>query len=373
MAFVVFSSQDLHYEDQTRGGKTYLYIPMQDQIRAYNDLEGASNSEIADRYGASGRTPLWNKERAKTVIYGTMLPELLERREEINVYLPQQLVPASCNVFYFLFGEEWLVHGVKSVNDDGQVEWGISKLKVSANNAIDSIVNAVSERMLSGEDEEYIVAVTNNDTALKKLKTDLEPFALEAIRLEALKIPRSEEPLYQHRNHSLLIMTVALLAFLVLASVGVYWFLNTQQLDQVQSDIRRIQKEIRQIKQNETLNHIKKPEDVRAAMNSPLERAPSGILNTAAQFGQNFGDLTKVGLDMYAQPAPLPSITKGTDKTLQVLIEFTKAKNALLVDQEALARALVNKTASIRDVKTFGNPKNIRDGISKIELTVRVE
>ncbi len=379
MSIVVFSKNGVHYEGGVSGSIMAIFVPSKENVRKYPDLSGNNISEIAERYGTGGKKPLWKLERSVAVVYGALLSELAERREEIKVYLPQQIVPASCNVFYMVFGQMWIVHGVRTVNDDGEAEWGVSKIKVSNGEVTTEVINAISERMLDGEDENYCIAVSNNEETFKDLKKGLQPFKLEAKRLEALKPKRGEESLYKHRNHSLVMLTIALLVVMMVATTAAIWFLRYNKLSQRRKEIKHLQMEISQIQLNERLDYIRDPKKVLDRMTKGLTRAPSSILNGAAQLGAEFGELGSVRFDVDQmiktkngkRIAPSVGISSQAEKNVWVEVAVSKMVNTKLVDQENMAKSLLKERPWIRDIKN--QTSNAHSKNADLKVNMRIE
>jgi hypothetical protein len=355
-----------------------LFVPMRDQVRAFPDLEGDNVSAISERYGGAGQKPLWRMERGQVVVYGTLLEELAERREELKVYLPEHILPASVDVFYFLFGKEWVVHGVKTINDDGQAEWGISKIHTAGRDITEMLVEAVSERALSGREEKYTIAVSQNDEAFSKLKEMLKPFELDVVRFESLKPVRGAEPLYKHRNYSLVMMTVALLALMIVIISGGYWLVNRMERVKKQEEIEKVRRDIRSIQLNERIGYVNNPGQVLKTMSKPLTLPPSAILHAAGDLGSAFGKLREVTFE-------IPQAQQGGTVNSNLLVQspdgqglllttraiLSEMANKFLVDQENLAKTLIKENGWLRDLKnvsTVGSSEGY-----KLDMVVRVK
>ncbi|MDD9912131.1 MAG: hypothetical protein OXQ96_03670 [Alphaproteobacteria bacterium] len=377
MSTLMFSSQGVHYEGGVRGSIIAIYVAGAGQIRAFPDLQGSNAKEISERYGSGGKKTLWRMERGQVVAYGVLPVELAERRESVSVYLPEQILPSTCTIFYFVFGNSWLVHGVKIINDDGQVEWGVSRLAISGKNAADVVVNALSEKMLDAGEDNYCIAVTQNDQTLSELKEKLQPFDQEAIRLESLKPVRTEPPIYKHQNHGLVMIIIALLAFMVVITSGGWWLIQTMELNEKQKQVEQIRRLINQIQLNERIGYIRNPKVILARMDKSLVQAPSTILNAGAQLGAKFGKLEEVVFEPESgqsssgnYAAPVSSANKPA-KLVRMDIRLSQIENEFLIDQENLAKALLEEQPWVRDIKSYN--KSQRDAGARLEVVMRIE
>jgi hypothetical protein len=378
MSVVMFSKNGVHFEGGPAGSIMALFVPTRDQVRAFPDLEGDNVNAISERYGGAGQKPLWRLERGQVVVYGTLLEELAERREELKVYLPEHILPPSVDVFYFIFGKEWMAHGVKTINDDGQAEWGISKIHVAGKDVTEVLVEAISERALTGGDEEYVIAVSQNDTAFNKLKELLKPFELDVVRFESLKPVRGAEPLYKHRNYSLVMMTVALLALMIVVITGGYWLVNRMERAKKQEEIERVRREIRSIQLNERIGYVNNPGQVLEKMSKPISLPPSAILHAVGDLGSSFGKLREVTFEIpqaqqggNVNSALLVQSPDGQGLLLTTRVIISEMANKFLVDQENLAKTLIKEHGWLRDIKNVSSIGSSEG--HKLDMVVRIK
>lgn len=359
MSVVLFSRAGIHYKSEGKGPITAVFMPSAEQVRHYSDLTTITTSTVAERYGEVSELPLWRKEDKRVAVYGTILTALRESRKAVEVFLPQDFLDRDVEVFYFVFGARWVVHGVRTVDDDGRSAWGLSNIDGRQEGVINSIVNAISDRMLDGDEEKTCIAVEGGSEMFEKLQMALEPLGHEVRRFESLSYPKRSQSLYFHRDYSLLMLTGALFALLVLAAVVAYYVFGQVELDQVRNDNYRLEREIRQMQQQRRLGHIKNPQEILRAMSQPLPVPPSGVIHATAEVGSIFGELEWVEFDRATKPVDLKERggQYGVGKAF-----IRKIENALLVDQEQVAQSALASRPWIRRLESVygAQPGSIR-------------
>ncbi len=366
MPFVLFSPQGVTFTQKGKGRVTGVFVPNENSTRTFSDLKGDDKKAIAERYGAGDRVPLWELEAGQVVVYGTLPNRLKERRDEVIVLRPQELVPKNNNVFYLVFGDAWLVHGTREINDDGRKVWRVSKLEVKEKNMTEIVETSVSERMLVSSDDKICVAVTQNDDALQSLKKSLKPYEVDVQRLETLKPSRDAHILYKHRNFSWLMLLTALLGFVGVGVSATYYSVTQMELSRKEMQARELQSRISQIQLNDNIGYIRNPEQVLSVMSQALAEKPSAILNAGARVGATFGRLSEVSFDV---PQTNPGQQGQKLDAVTVNVELSQVAQAFLIDQENIARSLLANAPWARDIKSFGKPK---DSSASLEVQVKV-
>lgn len=375
MALALFSNKGLQYEDPKRGPIQAIYVPKAEDIRTYSDLQTGNIKEISARYGKTTQKPIFQIERGQVVVYGTVHPQLTDRVEDVSVYLPQQLVPPKCNVFYLIFGTE-IVHGIQTIDDEGKHQWQVARLipagsgekfdpkspptQDAINNiVIEQIISSAAERLIMREDNSFCIAVTGNDKLLKALQTKIEPYNLDVIRLETLKPSKKSKPLYRQYNYSLMLLGCAILSSVLVMASGAYWYSKEKVLNEQQKVSRRIQQDIQAIEKNDTIGYIQNPTDVLAKMQQSLAHLPSSLLNAVAQISAEFGALQDVTLvtakstDEFSQNVQDVFLDERVQEDITLQAKITNLKNTFLVDQERLAKSIVETRPWLKELKSF--------------------
>ena len=225
MTLMVFSRKGIHYTDSQKGNITALFVPAHDQVRRFSDIPQINEQNVQARYGETSQRVLWRQVGAGVVVYGLMNKELSSRRQGVEVYLPQDFVPPDSDAFYLVFGEQTVIHGARSINEEGQETWGLSMLDARAG-AATTLVDAVSERLMQGVPENVCVAVKGPDSLIKDIQRAVHPFGLRAVDFTALQRRKAAKTLYVHRDFSLLMVSIAFFSLLILFGAVAYLVLQ---------------------------------------------------------------------------------------------------------------------------------------------------
>ncbi len=359
MRVILFSRFGIHFENSARGMAYGIYVPSQEVIRSYGDIEHTT-AAILERTGDTAKVPLWQAEHGQVVVYGELLSSLKQRRHAMKVYLPQEFVPESCKSFYFVFGDRWIVHGTKIFTDEGDFEWGISRIDVGEDNIVDLMVQTISEQMLDGEGSDTIIAVHENDVVYASLKDEMKKFELEVAPFATLKPNSNSQALYQHRDNSLLMLTFGVFAMLLAITSAVYWIVNSLEHATLKENVNTLRMRIQNVQINERLGHIRDPHSILNLMKKPLKKSPSAILHGAAKIGSKFGRFGEIdAISFHVEPENPYAPTIGP-KELHVKVKIKEWENVLLLDQEILAQSLVEKYHWLRRIERPGDQPEMK-------------
>ena len=355
MNILVFSRNGIHFADRKRGEVRAIYVPSREQVRRFTDIGNINSKSVKERYGDVGQTPLWRQDGGAAVVYGLLLQELSERRHAIEVFLPEDYVPEGCSVFYFIFGDRWIIHGVRSVSDDGVASWGSSRLDAGERGVVETLVGAISERVVEGVRENICVAVHHNAELQAELAQALEPLGQEVVRFDTLSIPRDRAPLYVHRDHGLLFIVMAMVSLLLFAGAAAYAFSSFMDLRDLNQVNAGLEAQIHSTKDNRRLGNVRNPNLVLDFMSKPLKQKPSSIIDAAARAAGTFGQLKRVEFE--TSKVTTKRVQKKDDKgnlvwtneaVLPVQTVVEGAQNYLLVDQERIAKTAVHEKPWVR-------------------------
>lgn len=374
---VVFSRNGVHFnEERRRRDTTGIFIPSRDQIRRFTDIGTVTPRTVRDRYGDVGQVPLWRMEANTVVVYGLLPEELEERRRTIDVFLPEDYAPANCSVFYYVFGNRWLVHGVRTVNEDGRATWASSKMDAKEGGVVDELLSAVSERVAEAKKENICIAVHGDDSVLKDVQDRLQPFGLEVVRFSSLTRPREAKPLYVHRDHGLLFMVAAMLALLMFFSAAAFAFKGSLDLAEIKLRIVQLEKQIQETQTNTRLGNIRNPQTILNFMSKPLTIRPSSVLHAAGDISTSFGvlnsvelDATKVETRKYNQPDEKGTMKPQSEKIVVVKTLAKGRGDMYLVDQENMAVSIMEESPWIR---TMERRPGSQDSV-QLDVGVRIE
>jgi hypothetical protein len=296
------------------------------------------------------------------------------------VYLCEDYVPATCSVYYFVFGDRWIVHGVRLVSEEGLEQWQTSRVDAGPGGVTTEVIEAVSERAISGGRENVCVAVYGNDDIMASVKQGLEPLGVEVVRFESLARSRDKKALYVHRDHGLLFLMAAFVALLLFVGSTGYAVKSYFDLHTIQGQIEDLQAQIKQNQQHGRLSNIQNPSDVLKVIQRPMTQRPSSILYAAAEAAKPFGTVTSIDMttnDMTAADATYADPKTGKKQTIPgevmtVVVHVQTDGQPLLVDQEAVAKSVMTQRPWIRFIeRQHSGGMNDRDIVLRIGVMIQ--
>lgn len=365
MDIVLLTKRGVVFQRIKRGEQTVLLIPSSENIKIYKDV--SDTSTIAERYGASGQVPLWRQHEGQTVVYGALPESLSQRRQALRVHLAQDFAPTTTNAFYYVMDPKWIVHGRKEVNDEGRDEWRVTLLKTKDNQTPVMLVReAVAELMVENAESRITVAVYENLDLYHELKETLQPFDIQPVPFSTLKVPSRVKPLYRQMDFTPLMLIGFLLAAGLLAAAVFYWLIYWRQVGDLDTEMASVRSQIMNVQINKSIGNIREPESMLASMEKAFNQRPSAIMHAAAMYGKEFGELESI---VFNTNDTATSRTSGglravTNQQHLVRVMVGKPVNTLLVDQERLARILLEKAPWVRRVE------NIPQGQSELAINL---
>jgi hypothetical protein len=365
MQVVLFSKNGIHYRDSGSGGIKAIFLPATSDIHKFLDLATVSDATVKQRVVDMVGTPLYRKEGEAVHVFGEIAPELLEKRQSVEIFLPQDFAPKNSSVFYFVFGKEYIVHGVKIRNDNGEVSWGTSVIDIREKVMDKVIVSSISDRMLLGEEETINVSVHGSDTTIEDLQKSLNIFGLTVDNFKSLSVPRYIPPVYHHKDYSLIMLTIVIFAFLVTGGTTAYFVRNTVKLNSIENEISELTSEISKMQSNRKLGFIKKPKKLLDIMKKPLKQQPSAIIHAVGSSIKGLGNL---------QSLEFKAVDNKAKKRGQIFAKVTLAnvKSDLLVDQERIAKSMIITQPWIRKIERSSKGKS-RKGSKELSLDLWVQ
>ena len=366
----------MRHVDKERGDAVALYVPARDTIRTFSDIGTITTKSVKERYGGAEQTPLWRKKGSGVTVFGLLPNVLEERRNGLEVYLAQDFAPDGCSVFYFVMSEKLIIHGIRIIKDDGTAEWGISAIDTRDKDPNQVLVSSLSERFASGAKENIAIAV-HEDKLFKPITETVKPFSLEPIRFSELSPPKTTQPLYEHRDHGLIYIVLAMVSGLLL--IGAAFYAITSYLDyrEIQGDITKLERQIAQNKSQQKLGSIKNPDAVLDVMDKPFEQRPSSMIYAAGEAAGALGELTSLRLskNKITNKAEVIKTEGGSPErrnisVLPVDVVVNNLDTALLIDQERLAKNTLEDRPWIRRIERTGRQA---DQELDLEISVRVD
>lgn len=369
MSLLLYTDDRIIYDDGQKGAVQSILIPKYSRIKKYADITSPNDNNVRDRHGDADDLPaLWRQDGPYVYVYGNISLELDEKRQTHNMYLPQDFVGDNVGAFYFIFSGKFVVHGVKTVTDDGHKIWGTSLISSTEGESIDAVVSSISERMLEAKEEEIVVAVHDNEDVLGQFKEALEPFEQEVVTFSSLGKPhKSIKPLFNRKDRSLLMIIISLCAFIGLCWVIFLWATAQIELKSLEEKTVDLKNAIRIMQKNKVLGHITNPKDFLRVMDQTLPAPPSTLLHSPGVIGAQFGELRSIVVGNAGKSRKKRRRGKGRSSALpkgviNVKVDVNIPANNMLLDQERTAKSIVESTPWIQSIDrpSGGNTLNLR-------------
>ena len=373
---MVFSRTGIHHVDRERGDAVALFVSSREQARRFSDIGTINTKNVKERYGDIGQTPLWRQEGSAVQVYGLLPESMEERRSGLEVYLPEDFAPDGTSVFYFVISNRLIVHGVRTVNDDGGASWGVSRLDTSAEGALDVLVSAVSERIAGGVRENICIAV-HDDKLFNAVAESMEPFGQNVIRMGDLSPSKTVQPLYVHRDHGLFYIIFAMEALILFLAAGFSAVTSFLSLNGLKDEIVSIEKQIQATKSSQRLGRVQNPNAILDFMSRPLKQRPSSILHASGEVATALGQVTQIEMDASNAQSQIVKVidangktTWGNEQFLPVKVIVEGAEKYLLIDQERVAKSALEERPWIRHIErqATGAGQNMA-----LEIGVRID
>lgn len=354
---MVFSRTGIHHVDKERGDAVALFVSSREQARRFSDIGTINTKNVKERYGDIGQTPLWRQEGSAVQVYGLLPESMQERRSGLEVYLPEDFAPDGTSVFYFVISNRIIVHGVRTVNDDGGASWGVSRLDTAKEGARNVLITAVSERIAGGVRENICVAV-HDDKLFDEISETMEPFGQAVIRMSDLSPSKTVQPLYVHRDHGMLYIIFAMVAMILFVAASFSAVSSFLGLSNLKDEVVSIEKQIQATKSSQRLGTVQNPNAILDFMSRPLKQRPSSILHAAGDVASVLGEVVHIEMDTSRVQSQIVKrvddsgkVTFVTEQFLPVKVIVEGAEKYLLIDQERVAKAALETRPWIRYMK----------------------
>lgn len=377
MNVLLFTEDRVIHEDSTKGAIHGILIPRYSKIKKYADIPTPNDSSVKQRHGDADDLPaLWRTEGPYVYVYGNVSEELREKRNGLQMYLPQDYVESDVNAFYFVFGNRFVIHGVRTVTDDGQQVWGTSLIGDKDEPALDTVVSSISERMLEGKEEKIIVAVHHDNELLENFKEALAVFDQNVVTFDSLGAPhKAIRPLYVQKDRSFFMLTLSLCTFLSLVAVVFLWITSQIEFENQETKANQLREIIINMEKNKTLGHVKNPKDVLAVMDETFPVPPSTLIYNGGMVGSMFGELLSIDIgEKSTRASATPNRRNSGGRravvvdTYDVIVKVGISPNTLLVDQERIATSAVETLPWLKYVE---RPSRGVTGELKIGIQVK--
>ncbi len=359
---MVFSRSGVHYADKGRSDALALFVSSREQTRQFTDIGTINTSSVKERYGDIQQIPLWRQEGGTVVVYGLLPKNIQERRHGLEVFLPEDFAPDGTSVFYYVFPKGVVIHGVRNVNDDGSVSWGISRFNNTSTDALNSIlVQSISERIASGMRENICVAV-HDDKIYSNIVESLEPLSQNVIRFSELSPAKIARPLYVHRDHGLVYVIFAMVALILLVASIISAVTSRLELSDLRDDITNIERQIKETKSTQRLGNVGNPNEILDFIKRPLKQRPSSVIHAVGEVASILGEVKVVEVETRRVSSSLVKKVSDTgnvgwaqESVLPIKVIVEGGEKYLLVDQERVAESTLKDRPWIRYIERSGS------------------
>lgn len=350
MNLLVLARRTITFRQVGRGDVTVLMVPGRDQIQIVKDLAGMSDVNVQPNVAHRG-PQLSRVFSGQRYIYGYLPEEIKELQQAVKVWLAEDFAPANCQAFFYVFSPEVIIQGVRETADEGQMSWRTAQLVLSGEEAGKALTNAVTDYVLANPTAVVCVAVLNQLELYQKLQTSLQAYGIEPVPFTTLKPLAGVRPLYRQFDHTLIYLTSILFGILMLLGSIAFYFLNWAARTKLESEIADVKKSIESIQLNQSTGHIREPQLLLDIMAKGFNQQPSAIVDAAARFAVQFGELTQVTF----QPPEMAGSAQAQSTQQEIIVNLTKSKDKLLFDQERRARALEGNQPWVRSARRTGS------------------
>ena len=354
---MIFSRTGIHHVDRERGDAVALFVSSREQARRFSDIGTINTKNVKERYGDIGQTPLWRQEGSAVQVYGLLPESMQERRSGLEVYLPEDFAPDGTSVFYFVISNRLIVHGVRTVNDDGGATWGVSRLDTLKEGARNVLISAVSERIAGGVRENICIAV-HDDKLFDTITEAMEPFGQNVLRMHEIAPAKTVQPLYVHRDHGMMYIIFAMVALILFLAASFSAITSFLGLSSLKDEIVSIEKQIQATKSSQRLGTVQNPNAILDFMSRPLKQRPSSILHAAGEAATVLGEVSQLEMDatraqsqIVKKVAADGKITWGNEQYLPIKVIVEGGEKYLLIDQERVAKAAIEERPWIRYIE----------------------
>lgn len=368
MNITLLNGTHILHQDASKGPVTVMCVPLISKTKRFSDIQSPSDSTVKERYGDIDDAPaLWRLDGPYVDVYGNIPLILKEQRNAVSAYLPQDFVGDDCGAFYFVINDRWIAHGVHTVTDDGKSKWGVSLLDAKADGIVDTIVSAISERILEGGNEKICVAVHKNEDIFLQLKDVLNGFGVDVKKMSEFMPRRRIKPLYQHRDFSLVMVTLAIAMFLMMLGAVVAWMLKGIELDNMEESIKKTQERIRDMQNNTKLGHITDPYAVLDFMKSDIPQPPSSLIHSGGLIARLFGDLKMVEIGQEDSGYRGYGYRRVNKDTYTIKAQSENVRSSFLVDQEKVGQSAIANRPWLRSLQ------RVTSADKTVELDIEVQ
>lgn len=355
MSICVFSKKGVLYQSPDSGSMLAIAVSSSDQRRQYADISNPSASIIKDRYGVLDGEVLYRTESGVVNVYGQLPKELYDLRNEVKVYLPEDLAPLDVNALYYIAGENLIIHSVRTVSTDGTSSWSSIYIELETHGAgvINIVENLISERIVSNNDEKILVGYTGLENNVKEeIYSRLNQFGVVIEPLEKLTGYKTKTPVYSHKDNSIF-MLICIIVGIILFILSLSYYVSGQKsLSSSDDKIKQLRKEFKQSLSKRRLKKVANPQEVKDSIEKTFKARPSAIIHAASEVASLFGVLDTITLEKNRNDRGSRSIeNKPEDDVIYVIASVRSASNNLLVDQERLAKSVYETRKWIRSIE----------------------
>ena len=345
MNLLVINRRSIVLRPAGNGPITALLVPAHEQIQVVKDLAGTADFRPRDDANSKvvrSRIVLSRVKGGQRTLYGYLADEISNLRANLKVWLAEDFAPADAEAFFYILSPQVILHGLKEVSDDGIMQWRVAQLGINLLDGPDELTNAITDYLLIHPGAPVCIAVYEQLSIYETLQNILKPYHLSAVPFSTLKPDARLKPLYRHADFTLMLLIAGLFGTLLMAGSGFYWWMTSNTLSGLNTQIAAVQEQIATIHVTQNLGTVSDPQAMLAAMAKSLPMPPSSLLDAAATVGVAFGQLEQVSVGVMPQTAEAG--------LYQITLDVPKLREPLLIQQQQKAEAFMRQWPWLRSV-----------------------
>ncbi|MCA3244321.1 MAG: hypothetical protein INF43_03325 [Alphaproteobacteria bacterium] len=369
MSLYVVSRRKVVFHQPSLGTVQVVYVPSADQTQVLKDAAGTAQVAKPAAGGAALRGPqLARVQRGQRTLYGTLPTEILELRQAVKVWLPEDLAPPEAEAFFYVLSPQVVIHGIRERNDEGRLVWRTAQLQLPAGEAaMPALQLILADFSLANPGQNVCLAVVNDVALYRTIQQGQQAHGFPPIPFSTLKPAPDLAPLYSHQNFTWLYLLLLLLGAAAVAAVAIFWMAEKTKGNRLQAEIEAVEAQIRAVQINKRTGHIRQPDAVLNELTTGVAVSPSALIQATAQVGQRLGDVQQIALARDTSLDTDAGVTLTPElQPMQILLN--NPVQSLLLDQANIASGLLPQMPWVRQVIRQGQP-----GDAMMELAVIVQ
>lgn len=356
MSLFVVSRRKIVYQHNTLGASQVIYVPGTDQVQVLKD---ATNTAAAARPAAKAQgrqgPQLYRSIKGQRTVYGALPLELRERRENMKVWLAEDLVSQDVEAFFYILSAQVVIHGVRERTDEGKLAWRTAQLAFpDKKDDLKSLETALADYMFANQDQKICVAVANDIKIFRAVQAIATPLGLTPVPISTLKPMSGLAPLYSHLNFTWLYLLIMALGGVGVAMLISLYVLKQAKMSQIEQEISQIEQHIQSVQINPRIGHIRQAAAVLAELVPSFSISPTSLIAAAGEPLVPFGQIQEIKLGTVTPERVQELGSSMEENEVAIEVNLTNSVDLLLSDQETRAANMLAAYPWVRKVIRSG-------------------